>query len=339
MGFRRQWRVNLGRVPVPLQWLEMGRAVALRGAMKRYDIAVVGEIYVDHIFTGFGKWPEPGEEVFTDEYVQEVGGGAAITACALGRLGRSVRLIGLVGEKDLPWFTARLASFGVCSGHLRSGMGSTGVTVSVSGSADRSFFTYTGCNPRLEELLAGAEMQDSMCEARHVHFAMPIGMELAERLLPALHNAGCTTSLDVGHRVGWLSDAANRKTCAAAGYLLPNEREAKILCDGDARDYLEFTRIHGWPSGVVKMGARGALMRGPQGTIAVPALRVQAVDTTGAGDAFNAGFIDGLLDGEPGEEALRRGCVCGGLAACAAGALEGLPTRHELDRRYEEIHG
>ena len=71
--------------------------------MKSFDIAVVGEIYVDHVFSGFGKWPEPGEEVFTDEYVQEVGGGAAITACALARLGRTVSLIGVVGKKEAPW--------------------------------------------------------------------------------------------------------------------------------------------------------------------------------------------------------------------------------------------
>lgn len=57
--------------------------------MKQYDVAVVGEIYIDHILTGFAKWPQPGEEVFTNEYMLEVGGGAAITACALARLGRA----------------------------------------------------------------------------------------------------------------------------------------------------------------------------------------------------------------------------------------------------------
>lgn len=307
--------------------------------MKKYDIAVVGEIYVDHIFTGFGQWPQPGEEVFTNEYAQEVGGGAAITACALGRLGRAVSLIGVVGEKQYAWFAGRLASFDVSTAHLRSGVGDSGVTVSVSSSVDRSFFTYTGANSHLEDLLAGSVMLEHLSEARHVHFAMPISAGLAAMLLPALHGAGCTTSLDVGYQVGWLTCAANLSTCSTMHYLLPNEREAKILCEGDANDYLGFTRINGWPSGVVKMGARGAMMRGPDGTITVSALHVEPVDTTGAGDAFNAGFIDGLLDGEAGEECLRRGCVCGGLSAQAVGALRGLPTRSDLDRCYEEMYG
>lgn len=307
--------------------------------MKTYDIAVVGEIYVDHIFTGFGKLPQPGEEVFTNEYAQEVGGGAAITACALGRMGRSVSLIGVIGEREFPWFSERLASFGVSSAQLRSGLGDTGVTVSISDSSDRSFLTYAGANMRLQDQLAGASMLEYMSEARHVHFSMPLNAALAAQLLPALHRDGCTTSLDVGHQVRWLRDAVNLKTCATVHYLLPNQREAQILCDGDAEDYLSFTRINGWPSGVVKMGAQGAMMRGPGGIITVSAPSVDVVDTTGAGDAFNAGFIDGVMDGESGEESLRRGCVCGGLSARAVGGLRGLPTRNELDRCYEEIYG
>ena len=307
--------------------------------MKTYDIAVVGEIYVDHVFTGFASWPQPGEEVFTQEYVQEVGGGAAITACALARLGRSVSLIGAVGEKEMPWISQRLSAFGVSGAELRRGKGSTGVTVSVSSQVDRSYFTYVGENTQLEELLAGDSILQHMTEAHHVHFAMPITARLAERLLDKLKSASCTTSLDVGHQVAWLYDAANRKTCSTVDYLLPNEREAKMICAGDAYDYLEFTRRNQWPSGIVKMGADGAIMRTQNGALHVRSTNGQAVDTTGAGDAFNAGFIDGLLDNETGEECMRRGCVCGGLSTRAAGALRGLPTRDELMQCYEESYG
>ena len=307
--------------------------------MKKYDIAVVGEIYVDHILTGFVNWPQPGEEVFTNEYVQEVGGGAAITACALGRLGRTVSLIGVVGEKEMPWIAQRLVSFGVSSENLHCGSGRTGVTVSVSNSVDRSFFTYVGENTRLESQLAGDAFLEHLCEARHVHFAMPISARLAERLLGALYTAGCTTSLDVGHQVAWLHDPANLLTCSRVHYLLPNECEAKIICDGDAHDYLDFTLMNQWPSGVVKLGAKGAIMRGKEGILRASAPKVQAVDTTGAGDAFNAGFIDGLLDSESGEECMRRACVCGGLSTQSVGALRGLPTRNDLKSCYEEIYG
>jgi sugar/nucleoside kinase (ribokinase family) len=80
-------------------------------------------------------------------------------------------------------------------------------------------------------------------------------------------------------------------------------------------------------------------MRDGNGTVQVDALHVQAVDTTGAGDAFDAGLIDGLLDGKSNRECLRRGCICGGLSTRAVGALAGLPTRPDFDRCYEEIYG
>lgn len=307
--------------------------------MKTFDVAVVGEIYVDHVLTGFAKWPEPGEEVFTDEYVREVGGGAAITACALARLGRTVSLIGIVGQREMPWIAQRLASFGVPSDGLRQGSGSTGVTVSVSSNVDRSFFTFRGENKRLEDQLANGSVAEQLTLARHVHFAMPLSVSLAEHLLFNLRSAGCTTSLDVGHQVAWLEDEANRWTCSRVDFMLPNEREATILCACDAGHYLNFTKQQHWPSGVVKMGAAGAMMRSNSGPLQVPSPGVTSVDTTGAGDAFDAGFIDGLLDRAGGEECLRRGCVCGGLSTRAAGALQGLPTRDELEKCYEESYG
>jgi sugar/nucleoside kinase (ribokinase family) len=307
--------------------------------MKKFDVTVVGEIYVDHVLTGFAKWPEPGEEVFTDEYVREVGGGAAITACALARLGRSVSLIGVVGEKEMPWIEQRLANFGVSSSGLRASDGATGVTVSVSSSVDRSFFTFRGENKNLDHQLANESIAEQLSEARHVHFAMPLSVELARNLLCKLRATECTTSLDVGHQVAWLQNEENYWTCSKVDYLLPNEREARILCACDAQYYLEFTKEREWPNGVVKMGAAGAMMRSSNGAVQVRSPGVMTVDTTGAGDAFDAGFIDGLLDEAAGEECMRRGCICGGLSTRTVGALRGLPTREELNRCYEESYG
>jgi sugar/nucleoside kinase (ribokinase family) len=307
--------------------------------MKSYDVAVIGEIYMDHVFTGFAKWPEPGEEVFTTQYIQELGGGAAITACALGHLGRSVLLVGLAGRHELAWVTQRLAQFGVGSGGLLSGHVGTGVTVSISGRLERSFFTYVGVNEQLQEPWAAAAMLDSISQARHVHLAFPIPSGLASGLLDRAQKEGCTSSLDVGHQPQWLLDPGNQKTCARLDYLLPNEREARIVSGGDAYDYLRFTETQHWPSGVVKMGQQGALMRDRTGIVRVPACQVETLDTTGAGDAFDAGFIDGLLDGESSEECLRRGCICGSLSTRAAGALNGLPRRQDFARCYEETYG
>jgi sugar/nucleoside kinase (ribokinase family) len=65
---------------------------------------------------------------------------------------------------------------------------------------------------------------------------------------------------------------------------------------------------------------------------------VDVVDTTGAGDAFDAGFIDALLDDAEPEDCLRRACICGGLSTRVAGALGALPNRKELRKVYEETY-
>lgn len=65
---------------------------------------------------------------------------------------------------------------------------------------------------------------------------------------------------------------------------------------------------------------------------------VEVVDTTGAGDAFDAGFIDALLDDASPEDCLRRACICGALSTRAAGALSALPLREELENIYEQTY-
>jgi sugar/nucleoside kinase (ribokinase family) len=299
--------------------------------MLKYDVAVVGEVYIDHVFTGFARWPQPGEEVFTRHYAREIGGGAVNTACALAKLGRVVRLFGVIGIADAEWFESRLRAFNVSSDALSKAEGNTGVTVSVSMREDRSFFSYIGENEKLSPMLRSEAMVASLRNARHVHFAMPLAHGLAKHLLPALRAAGCTTSLDVGFQAEWLQSSANLETCGVADYLFPNEKEAALLSGGNATDYLSFARRKGFPQPIVKLGSRGATMLADGISYEVSPPNVDVVDTTGAGDAFDAGFIDALLDTASPEDCLRRACICGALSTRAAGALSALPHREEIE--------
>jgi sugar/nucleoside kinase (ribokinase family) len=306
--------------------------------MTKYDVAVVGEIYIDHIFTGFSAWPQPGEESFARQYHREIGGGAANTACALGRLERTVDLIGIIGASDTDWFEARLMEFGVSSNGIHRAAGNTGVTASVSMVDDRSFFTYTGANEQLMDMLRSNVMLTSLTRARHVHFALPLDRELARDLLPALREAGCTTSLDVGFQRTWLTSQANLDTCRTIDYFLPNEREALLLCGGGAAEYLAFAQNNGLQAAVIKLGPYGAAMQVNHMTYKVSSPAVDVVDTTGAGDAFNAGFIDALLDEAAPEDCLRRACICGGLSTRVEGSLRALPRREEVIDIYEQTY-
>jgi sugar/nucleoside kinase (ribokinase family) len=299
---------------------------------KTCDVVVVGEIYVDHVFSGFAAWPGPGEEVTTDAYVREVGGGAATTACGLARLGRSVKLLGLIGAADKTWIMARLGQFGLGSEGLRvAASGSTGVTVSVSTRQDRSFFTHVGVNAGLSDLLVSPAALNDLTSARHVHFALPLAPAVAARVLPVLAAAGCTTSLDVGYQPQWLSDPANTPTLAAIDHFLPNEKEAELWCGAvDEDTFFEQACARGLKSPMFKQGARGAATEISGQRLRARPPQVEAIDTTGAGDAFDAGFIDALLDGASPQERLRRACIVGALSTRVAGALDALPGREDI---------
>jgi len=306
--------------------------------MKRIDALVVGEMYVDHVLSGFESWPGPGEEVLANAYEREIGGGAAITACGLARLGKDVAMMAVAGSCEESWLRARLEAFGVSTAPMIVVDGSTGVTVSVSTRQDRSFFTHLGANAGLDALLSTPAAVAQLTAARHVHFAMPLSAELAGRILPILAAAGCSTSLDVGYQPQWLADPTNFPTLRMIHHFLPNELEARLLSGGDAEDIFHLARTHGLKIGALKLGSRGALTWGPHGMVAAEPPQVQAIDTTGAGDAFDAGFIDALLDGADREERLRRACICGALSTRAPGALAGLCDSRELWSVYDQTY-
>ena len=308
--------------------------------MTEFAVSVVGEIYVDHVMSGFPAFPAPGIEVVTDNYTREIGGGAAITACGLGRLGRAVNLIGVVGEDDAAWIERRLATCGVSAAGLVRGSGATGVSLSVSTREDRSFFTHAGVNRQLPARLLDDAIIAKLTRTEHVHFAMPLDRAVAARILPTLHAAGCTTSLDVGYQPHWLRSADNHLTCQTVDYLMPNESEAALLCGSESpEDYLAFARRLEMPSALVKLGARGALYAEDGEDLGVMPPRVDAVDSTGSGDAFDAGFIDALLAGADMRHRLRCACICGALSTRAPGAIAGLPRATELREVYEQTYG
>jgi len=299
---------------------------------KRWDVVTVGEIYIDHVFSGLLNWPSPGEEVFTPNYLRELGGGAAITACGLGLLGRKTAIFGVVGEVEEAWIKKRLAEFSVETAGLRRVRGSSGVTVSVSVIGERSFYSYAGSNAQLGDYLASGELIEQLTQAAHVHFAVPLARRFAEAVLPELKRAGCTVSLDVGWQPEWYLQQENLQTCREIDYFLPNRKEAEYLTGKERpEDVLLGLEELGFTHVVVKLGAEGAAIRVDGEMLRAPSPEIHVVDTTGAGDAFDAGLIDAILDGAKAEEMLKRAAACGALSTRAAGALNGLPNRTELE--------
>lgn len=301
-----------------------------------YDVTVIGEIYLDHVFSGFAGWPEPGIEIFTEQYKWELGGGAVNTACALARLGRKVQLIGVAGQDQFEAIARRLAHFGVSTEQLILSETGTGVSVSLSIGDERTLFSYRGANQfLLSQLAANPALLESAADSRHVHLALPLPATAIESVLTPLASKGATTSLDVGHQVEWLRSSSIEDVMRAVDYLLPNAKEAQIVA-GSVAAYLDRCR-EARCQGVVKLGAAGAVMLSGGREIRVSPPSVEVRDTTGAGDAFDAGFIDGLLDGLDARGCLELGCICGSLSTRAAGSLEALPSREEM-AQVKETH-
>src|ERR1700678_386314 len=298
---------------------------------KRWDIAVAGEVYVDHIFTDFDHVPLPGEEVFAEQYHREAGGGTVNTACALARLGHGSSIFCGFGGDEEGWLRSRLSSFGVHAEHACSSKLPNALTISMSTTSDRSFLSYAGANRILEKYVALPGTLAALSMAQHIHFAMPLGVELAKVLLPALRSAGCTLSIDPGWRKEWFQSSGSLDVLRMVDLFLPNESEAQLLTGHkEPEQVLRACAALGLEHTVIKLGPRGAVTFRDDRLYTMVPPDVQVVDTTGAGDAFDAGFIDAWLAGTDIEEQLRRACICGSLSTRARGALAALPSREEM---------
>ena len=197
----------------------------------------------------------------------------------------------------------------------------------------------------MTELSAADLPLDRLRSARHVHassFFLQRGLQAGlPDLLRTARGAGATTSLDTGWAPAW-EWASVRPALSDLDYLLPNEAECAQLAaalgpaaghaDGDevtsALRAAQVLRRLG-PAIAVKLGAAGALAVAPGGATRVQGREVAPVDTTGAGDCFNAGFIAGVLDGSTTTEALKRAVASGSVAVTGWGGTGRLATRAE----------
>ena len=142
---------------------------------KRWDAVTVGEIYIDHVFSGLLNWPRPGEEIFTRNYLARTGRRRRDHRLRTGPVWAAGRPSLAWWEKSSePWIKQRLGEFDVETDGLRQVPGSSGVTVSVSVMEERSFYSYAGSNELLGEYLSSHELVEQLQQAAHVHFAVPL---------------------------------------------------------------------------------------------------------------------------------------------------------------------
>src|ERR1700722_2005600 len=147
--------------------------MAFRGPwyrVKTLDVIVAGDLFVDLIMTGFAAWPRPGTEAFAQEFHRDVGGGTAISACGLAKLGSRTAVLGVIGTDNGDWLKQRLEHFGGDTSQIRSDDAEpTAITVAISTPEERSFLTYRGANRLFPVVFAEATAAGRLAATRHVH--------------------------------------------------------------------------------------------------------------------------------------------------------------------------
>ncbi|MGL4650629.1 MAG: carbohydrate kinase family protein [Caldilineaceae bacterium] len=293
------------------------------------DIAVVGELCVDLILSG-DVTPAFGQaEKLVDDAVLTIGSSSAIFACGAARLGLKVAFHGVVGDDVFGHFMVdALRERGIVTAGIVVDPGlRTGITVHLSRGVDRAMLTYSGSIGALHMRHCNLA---AVLQARHLHLGSYYLLDALRADVPALfaaaHAQGISVSLDTNYDPSEQWDGGIAQTLAHVDLFLPNETESMAI-----------TRQPNWQAALEQLAAQVplvALKRGADGATAqqgsrrveAATPRIKVVDTTGAGDSFDAGFVYGRLAGWPLEQALRLGCVCGALSTQGPGGTTAQPT-------------
>ncbi len=294
----------------------------------------MGELNPDLILDGAEGLPVLGREILARRCTFTLGSSTALCAANLAALGLRVGIVGKVGKDLFGEFVLRsLGERGIdASRVIRDSTLRTGVTVSLAYPQDRAMVTFPGAMTRLR-----AEDVDVayVAEARHLHissFFLQSGLQPGcAGLLRAAKDRSLTTSLDPGWDPAETWDAGIEGLYPWLDVLLVNQVEASALGRKPEWRRAAEDLAGRVPTVVVKRGPEGACAI-QQGTWWEEAgFPVEVVDPTGAGDAFNAGFLCGRILGWPLPECLRWGNACGALTAGHPGGSGAFADRGSVE--------
>jgi sugar/nucleoside kinase (ribokinase family) len=297
------------------------------------DLVVFGEFFTDMIFYDLPGRPRLGEEIKTDSFLIAPGG-LATTAQAASKLGTSTAMITRVGAdaRYLPtWVELLDQGLDLSACEISEDL-PTALTVCIAYNADRMMVTHEPIHRNLEALLEKPEVQRKLRKARHVHLAC--ALRQPNKWLPVLkllRSEGITVSADFG----WNPDVPANEMISVLEHLdfiFPNEHEASALT-GCKTVALSLAKLAEWVTvPIITLGAEGATLLSQGKVYSQPAMSQTLVDATGAGDAFNGGFLHAFLLGWKWDDCLRAGNICGGMAVSQPGGSKGLPARKIFQR-------
>lgn len=299
------------------------------------DVISLGVFVVDVIGRPIDRFPEKGRLTVFDELEMHSGGSANNTAITLAKLGINVGAMGRIGTDTFGDFVLQILDDNRVDTRavMRDAETKTPVTfVSVASDGERSFLHYMGTNRVISEADVNLDLIRS-CKILHVAgcLIMPkLDGEPTARILRHAKEAGVMTTLDtVWDATGnWLKTL--EPSLPYVDVFLPSIEEAKQLTGFDSPpDIAKFLMSYGIQTVGLKMGKRGSYVRTGTEEIHVPSYDVDVVDTTGAGDAYVAGFLAGTVMGWDLKRTCQLASATGATCVTAIGTTAGIKNLEE----------
>ncbi|QDZ12633.1 carbohydrate kinase family protein [Devosia ginsengisoli] len=294
----------------------------MTSSTKAGAVLSLGRIYCDMVFRGLSGMPQLGRELFASDFTMTPGGGALITAAHLAASGRPSALLARFGTDALSVALAgQIEALGLDLQFLdRQDSAGPQLTVVMVNDNDRAFLSLRAGHARPSSF----ERALAWPEAAHLHIAEYATLHEMRDAISAAKANGLTVSLDPSWDDDLIRDPLFFERSAGVDVFLPNQEEAYALTGtDDPRAALAVLTRH-FPVVALKCGGDGALLAMNDTVIALPSPQVEVIDTTGAGDAFNAGFLNVWLEGASPAECLSAAITAGSRSVQASGGTGSL---------------
>ena len=298
--------------------------------MMKKGILVIGSLNMD-LSIDLAKMPVTGETILGRGIAYKAGGKGANQACAAGRLGGRVRMLGCVGQDEFGQKLVKsLSESGVETDYIKESRDlPTGTAVIyVDDNGDNSIVVIPGANMACDiEYLKAQDEQFHWCD--YVVLQMEIPYEAVWYSVKRAKELGKTVILNPAPA----PDKIPEEILSLVDYLTPNETEIIALngkSKDDIREGAEKLLSRGVSNVIATLGDRGALLVNQYGETFYPARKVVSVDTTAAGDCFNGAMVAALAEGQSEAEAILFANIASSIAVTRKGAQESLPIREEV---------